>query len=215
MSEIIWGQSESVQLPEFDVCWTSPPYEMHDLSQVTSHLHKAANPGALLWLMHPGAARTPASVDSEWELLTHCCWCMTESDVDKAYTARGPLEVTHDIWLFHKRDDAHYWKPDYWMPNWLAGGLPEKIESAYLPVPTEVIQECLGASLPSEGKSFLDPFCGTATSVCAAHEMGFAATGIEKDEETCKKARMRLKSLGIVLPSERHTMESAAKKALE
>jgi len=207
MSEIIWGGASHVKLPVFDVCWTSPPYEIDtdDLYAVTQKLYKVAKDDALLWVMHP-----EAFAFAGWDLITHCSWCMTESDVDKAYIARGPLEVMHDIWLFKKRGQEHYWKSDYWMPNWLAGGLIES-DATYLPVPTEVIQECLGASLPSEGKTFLDPYCGTASSVCTAHEMGFHAIGIEINEQTVKNARMRLKAMDIELSSERFKREAKLK----
>lgn len=206
--DITWGDSQQLKLPEFDVCWTSPPYEMDPLS-ITSKLHKVAKPTSLLWIMHPARGR----VFSGWKLLRRCAWCMTESDVDKAYTAREPLDVMHDIGLYAVSGHNHYWNPEYWMPNWMAGGIIDA-DANYLPVPADVIAECLGASLPSEGKVFLDPFCGTATSVLTAHEMGFVAHGVEKDEQTCKQGRIRLKSLEVELPSEKHAREQAEEEEL-
>jgi len=197
--DVTWGDSEQIKLPEFDVCWTSPPYEL-DPNRITQRLWKVATSDSLLWIMHPDLGR----IYNGWDLLTRCTWCMTESEVDKSYHARQPLEVMHDIGLFRKRNQEHYWAPDYWMPNWIAGGDLPNPDAEYLTVPQEVIGECLGASLPGEGKTFLDPFCGTGTSVLTAHEMGFRAVGVEINEETCKQARMRLKAMGFQLPSERH-----------
>ena len=46
------------------------------------------------------------------------------------------------------------------------------------------------------GGTVLDPFCGSGTTIMAARQEGFKATGIEKEVHYCEIARCRVRAVG-------------------
>jgi DNA modification methylase len=57
--------------------------------------------------------------------------------------------------------------------------------------PVKLMRWCL-EQLPAECNSILDPFLGSGTTLIAAKELGFAATGIEREEKYCEIAARRV-----------------------
>lgn len=49
----------------------------------------------------------------------------------------------------------------------------------------------------AEGELVLDPFCGSASTLVAAHQLGRKYLGIELDPEYFRIASQRLRDLGV------------------
>src|SRR5690606_14009539 len=57
--------------------------------------------------------------------------------------------------------------------------------------PVALMAWCL-RQLPPDVRVVIDPFCGSASTLVAAHELGFCGIGIEIDERYCEIAAQRL-----------------------
>jgi hypothetical protein len=59
------------------------------------------------------------------------------------------------------------------------------------------LMEWLVQLITPPGGTVLDPFCGTGTTLVAAHRHGFDAVGIDNDPQSCADADEKVQKLGI------------------
>lgn len=110
------------------------------------------------------------------------------------WTAGPPLCWEPIVWA--SRAAAPYWRRqfgsqgrDFLVVNAVHGNPLRQLHPCPKPLP---VMNWLINLLAPEGTAVLDPFMGTGTTLLAAKNYGYAATGIELEERYCEIAARRL-----------------------
>jgi DNA modification methylase len=215
------GMARLVDGAAADVVWTDPPYGVSYEGKTSRRLKLAGDhpggleellvnaflqvdavlaPGARIYLAHPAGPAAilflQAFVAQGWRLHQTLVWVK-----DRMVLGHGDYHYRHEPIAFGYAPGQGRWGRGG--QGWHGGNdkdsvleVPRPSASREHPTakPVELIRRCL-ANSAGLGDAVLDPFCGSGSTLAAAHLMGLRSYGLEVDPAYCDVTVQRLEAI--------------------